>query len=98
MCHSLMFALPPIATATATGRVVAKCRKQPKCAAAKGGLFDHLVGDGEQRWRDNEAECLSRCQVEDEIEPSRLLDWDIARSRPAQNLIGELSGATVQIG
>jgi hypothetical protein len=26
-------------------------------------LFDHLFGDDEQRWRDDEAECLGSCQV-----------------------------------
>ena len=28
-----------------------------------GPLFDHLFGDDEQRWRDDEAECLGSCQV-----------------------------------
>jgi hypothetical protein len=27
-------------------------------------LLDHLFGDDEQRWRDDEAECLGSCQVE----------------------------------
>jgi hypothetical protein len=26
-------------------------------------LLDHLFGDDEQRWRDDEAECLGSCQV-----------------------------------
>ena len=35
--------------------------------------FDHLVGAGEQRWWDSEAERLSSRQIDDEIELGRLL-------------------------
>jgi hypothetical protein len=41
-------------------------------------LFDHLVGAGEQRGRDGEAERLGGRQVDYEIERGRLLDWDFA--------------------
>jgi hypothetical protein len=32
--------------------------------AAKGKLFDHLVGEGEQRWRDIDAKSLRGLEVE----------------------------------
>src|SRR5262245_55825330 len=61
------------------------------------GLFDHLVGAGEQRRRHAKAESLRRGQVDDEIEFRRLLDGDIGRFRSAQNLIDQLGGAPVQV-
>ena len=43
------------------------------------------------------AELLGCFEINHQLELGRLLDWDIARPRPAQNLVGELSGATVQV-
>src|SRR5262249_61952413 len=60
--------------------------------------LDHLVGEREQLLGNCQAERLGGRQVKDEIEFGRLLDWDIARLRPAQNLVGEFSGATVKVG
>jgi hypothetical protein len=48
-------------------------------------LFDHLVGAGEQHRRHVEAEGLGGRQIDNEIEPGRLLDWNVGRLRPAQN-------------
>jgi len=31
-------------------------------------LFDHLVGNGEQPWRDAEAECLGGVEVDHELD------------------------------
>src|SRR6516225_5551343 len=49
--------------------------------------LDHLVGAGEQSGRDGEAERLSGEQIDDEIEFGRLLDWDVGRLGPTQNLV-----------
>src|SRR5262245_47040618 len=38
------------------------------CTAANSTLLDHLVGTGEQSWRDLDAEHLSGCQIDDEVE------------------------------
>src|SRR5262249_46029802 len=59
--------------------------------------FDHLVGAGEQRGRDGEANRLGGRQVDDKFELGRLLHGDIGRLRPAQNLIDKL-GCTPELG
>jgi hypothetical protein len=41
--------------------------------------LDHLVGRGEQRLRDGEAERLGSTQIDHEIELARLLHWEVSR-------------------
>src|SRR5215813_5925566 len=55
--------------------------------------FDHLVGEGEQRRRNRQAERLGDLQIDDEIEFNRLLDRQIGRLRSAQNPVNITSGA-----
>src|SRR5215831_2531858 len=54
--------------------------------------FDHLVGAGEQRWRNIEADCLGRDQIDDKIIIGRLLDRQIARLGAVQDLVHVLGG------
>src|SRR5215471_14540716 len=55
--------------------------------------FDHLVGAGEQGGRNFKAEGLRCRQINDEIELGRLLDWQVSRLSPAQNLVDKIGSA-----
>src|SRR5260370_730121 len=61
------------------------------------GLFNHLIGDGENAPRDVKPERLCGLEVDDELELSRLLDRDIGRLRPTQNLVDHLGGTPEQV-
>ena len=43
------------------------------------GLLDHFVGAHEKRFRDRESERLRGGEVDDQIEPGRLLNRDVGR-------------------
>src|SRR5262245_8621453 len=60
-------------------------------------LFNHLIGAGEQRRGNVEAEGLSRLEVDYKFERGRLLDWNICGFRPAQNLVDEIGSTLEQV-
>jgi hypothetical protein len=49
--------------------------------------FDHLVGAGDERRRNSQAQSLGGFEIENKLEFGRLIHWEIARLRPAQNLV-----------
>ena len=64
----------------AGGGAVHSIRSRPE-QVQQGGLFDDLVGAGEeQRW-DGDPECFRSNQVYDEIKFHRLFDRDVGRFR-----------------
>jgi hypothetical protein len=58
--------------------------------------FDHLVGAGEQRRRNFDAERSRRDRVDDEVELGRLLDRKIGGLRLPQNLVDQVVGAPLK--
>src|SRR5262245_35233999 len=51
-------------------------------------LLDHLVGAGEDRWRDSQAERPCRIEVDNQLECGRPLDRQICRLGAVEDLSG----------
>src|SRR5262249_42540576 len=83
-----MSALPQKRTSRDPLRKSALCQKQTYAAQQNPFLFDHLVGAGEQCWRDFDAEHHRCCQVDDKLELARLHDWDVSRLNPLEDATG----------
>src|SRR6516225_11529505 len=63
----------------------------------KAPLFDHLVGAGEQRWRDVEAKRFGGLEVDHKLVPGRVLHREVTRLLTLENAIDVAGGATVLI-
>ena len=61
-------------------------------------LFDHLVGDGNQRRRDLEAERLRRFEVNDQLECCWLLNRQVGGIGTLDDLVDVNGGASTKIG
>src|SRR5438309_8920358 len=51
-------------------------------------LVDNVVGAGEDRWRDRQPQRLGGLEIDDQLEPSQLLDWQIGRLGAVEDLSG----------
>jgi hypothetical protein len=60
-------------------------------------LLDHLVGSGEQYRRNVNAERLRSLEVHDQLELYWLLDRDVGRLRPTEDLVDIICGTPEQI-
>src|SRR5450631_858291 len=90
--RNLTSALSPKADSSPTSLVV---RFVPNAEVA--GLFDNLVGAGEQRWRNGEAECFGGPEIDDQIETGVLLDRQIGWPLAIENAAGILPDQTPSI-
>src|SRR5215470_13776081 len=60
-------------------------------------LFDDLIRPLQERRRDGEAEGLGGLEIDDELEFCRLLDREVCRLCPTQDLRHIGSGASIEI-
>src|SRR5262249_26873196 len=59
--------------------------------------LNHLIRPQQQRWRDREAKGLGGLEVDDKLEPRRLLDWEVRRLRALKNPIDVYSCPPIQV-
>src|SRR5271169_3754838 len=63
-----------------------------------GVSLDHLVGAGKDRWRHSEAEFAGGFEIDDQLEGSRLLDWQIGRLGAFEDLSGVYAELAPYVG
>jgi hypothetical protein len=74
-----MSALGQKRTLRVQGRMSALCQKQTFCAAAETALFDYLVGAGQHRRRNGNAERISGFKIDDQFKFGRQLYSQLTR-------------------
>src|SRR5215467_9492372 len=83
LSHSPMSAQCPLCprklTSVDASSMSASCQKRTYTPQQTAPLFDHLVGNGEQRWGDGNAEHPGRVVVDDKLELGCLHDRQVRR-------------------
>ncbi len=68
-----------------------------RLATLRNSSFNHSIRAQEQGLRDPEVESLRRLEVDDELEPCRLLDRDVGRPGTFEYLVHEGSRTPIEI-
>jgi hypothetical protein len=69
-----------------------------KRRAGCNGLLDYLVGAGEQGWRYFKAERSGSLEIDNELEPSRLLYRQIGRLSALEDAAGIAADVVINVG
>src|SRR5665213_2205395 len=77
-------------------REVRKVPTTDSCTAAATGLFNHLVGNGNQGGWNDEAERPGRLEIDAQLEFGRLFDRQIGRFRALEDAIDVISSSPKQ--
>src|SRR5262249_59407467 len=85
-------AIPDTFSARSADSTGLKMRRITRAAS-----LDHLVGNGEQPWREAQAECLGSVEVDHQLEFSRLHDRKVGRLLALENPAGVNAGQATRV-